>query len=693
MSPPCISLVILARNRAHHLERLLDTFLAVNTHVPFELIIVDQGKTDNIDEVLSRYYKKTFIRLIKTGGKHSPAYLWNIGARKARYPFLLFLQDNVIYASDVLTAAVSQWNDPTVGAVGVRMDDDRESLPPGKEPCVLHTGVHFVWSEKRGYYQPEEVSHHSLEQYLSIKSDLSLPTSEPILPAVAGGFLLCRKFDFDSLNGFCEDYEYCLQDIDFCLRLRRDLDKSCRCVIKTSLQRVNKVAEAVRDGNLRADEGIEKDHQAFKEKWDNYIRRLMGKPTLDVPRILVKPESAPAGVPNVQIRPVSLNILFVLYGTIDSNGGLHVQLHADRLQCHGANCLIAVPTDDTLDKSIKSIDPRVLTFEKAEKHGVVFSDGRGPHIIHAWTPREIVRRFCEKMLQKYSCPLIIHLEDNEEYLTEVATGRPCGELKKLSREELDRIIPIGRYHPVYGRKFLDQAQGLTMIIDTLGRFNTKNVPSLVLPPPVDERLFYPRPLNLAFRRELGIPDGHVVLAYTGNVHEGNVLEVRELYSAVEILNQQGCPAVLLRTGLDGENLGVETWGRKYEKHMGWVERALVPDILAAADVLVQPGVSGPFNDQRIPSKLAEYFAMGRPVILPRANLGVKIEHGVQGITLEKADGKSIAQTIQWIRTDRDRAGKLAMGGVGFIQCGLGKSHSLDLIQFYDDGCKLGLFNH
>ena len=50
----------------------------------------------------------------------------------------------------------------------------------------------------------------------------------------------------------------------------------------------------------------------------------------------------------------------------------------------------------------------------------------------------------------------------------------------------------------------------------------------------------------------------------------------------------------------------------------WLE---VPGYLALADAFVQPGSPDDFNRYRLPSKLPEFLAMGRPVILPHCNLG------------------------------------------------------------------------
>ncbi len=707
-----VSVVILTRDGASLLDRLLRTFFANNSHHPLEIIIIDHGSTDGTASVVAEHLGACPVWRIDRGGNYSFSNSCNLGAAKAFYPYLLFLNNDILYTADVLPAALSALDDPRIGAVGVRLDDDPEALPQDQEPRVQHTGVEFVWHERRGYFRPAQIRHPSVRAYLEqAAANQATAGGDAVLdqrqPAVTGAFLLCRKTDFEALNGFREDYDYGLEDIDFCLRLGRDLSKDCYCINRMSLQH-REGATRKRDDRAAS---MKNNHRIFKATWDHYIRERLVKPrAVQISELTPKLQSENGCVrpaPAVQRRPAALNILFVLYHAIDSNSGLHVQLHAARLLDEGADCLFAVPDQqatsaasqmnravhsailrpagargrgerqgserDVGDVLLPALDNR-LGYSRVRPYSAFlppdgrlpFADGRGPDIIHAWTPREVVRRFVEELRGRQPCPVVIHLEDNEEYLTEVSVGRPFAELTRLSASELDRLIPANRYHPTRGRTFLDQAQGLTLIIGTLERFNIRKTPTMVLPPPVDERLFYPRPFNRALRHELGVPDDHVVLAYTGNRHRGNQAEIGELYQAVEMLNRQGCPTVLFRTGLDGKaRNGALSTESPYEKNLGWVERQRVPEILAAADMLVQPGEPGPFNDERIPSKLPEYFAMGRPVILPRTNLGLRVTHAQHAYVVEKADASSIAEAVRTIRSDRALWRRLSDQGVEF----------------------------
>ena len=266
-----LSVIILTRDAAPLLNRLLTTFLASNTYQPFELIVIDHGTSDDgTSAVIARHQAQAEIWHIHRHQNFSFAASGNFAASLARYPHLLFLNNDIVCTSDVLPAAMQRLSAPGIGAVGVRLDDDSSRLATGREPGVQHTGIHFVWNERRGYHQPEQIRHPSLAAYLAQHQARNPPDGAPIAerhPAVTGAFLLCRKSDFQAVGGFCPDYDYGLEDIDFCLRLSRDLNKINCCLTGVSLQH----AEGATRKRLIGRSTIDRNHQRFKVRWNVWI--------------------------------------------------------------------------------------------------------------------------------------------------------------------------------------------------------------------------------------------------------------------------------------------------------------------------------------------------------------------------------------------------------------------------------------
>jgi glycosyltransferase involved in cell wall biosynthesis len=165
----------------------------------------------------------------------------------------------------------------------------------------------------------------------------------------------------------------------------------------------------------------------------------------------------------------------------------------------------------------------------------------------------------------------------------------------------------------------------------------------------------------------------------------NAHEVRSLYLAVAILNREGFPATLVRAGRDFYPfLGPdETWGRQHSIELGMMPHSRVPSLLALADVLVQPGNSDAFNDYRFPSKLPEFLSVGRPVILPNANIGRYMTPGVHGYILEKSNAVVIADAVREIVSDRELYRRLSEGALEFFRTQLSWSNSATkLNEFY-----------
>ncbi len=646
-------IVVIRDYSACHLRSLLVSFFKHNNYYPLEFIIVVRKLNNKSSEIIREFSCRAFFMTLEVEPNLKYIACANYAARRAVYPNLLFIDETVLYNEDVLPLAVKVLDDPFIGAVGVRLNRGcTEIATDSRMGDIIHSGVSFQWNEKNDVLQPYFIS-----------SDL-LTDTEVIIngfyPALSGAFLLCRRTDFLTLGGFCDQYDKYYWDIDFCLRLAIDLGKKCFCINDISLKIPETQAtlhrKEIHDKEELSLPVLDFDEQLFQERTANY------KPLFVNMRQLSIDKRTSEDSPSLQLR-----VLFVAPSSLDSNNGYQIETLANGLVNLGAECTVAVPEQAYFKPEDTSKRYQINTYDTILKKEKPFVSGQHPNVIYAWTPRESIRLFVLELKKKFTCPVVLHLEDNEEYLTAATLGCELETLSTMSIEDLDKRLPKFRYHPFHGRRWLETVHGLTMVTETLQKYNYAGVEVLNLFPPPDESIYYPRPLNYNLRRQLSIPEDYTVFAYTGNAHDGNHEEVLTLYESVKLLNEMGCPAKLIRTGKNKRPLAADgsTWIDALEKPLGWVDRDIVPEVLAAADFLVQPGSPGVFNDYRIPCKVPEFFTIGRPVILPLTNIGLKVEHGKEAYVLEIADAVSIANAVTTIKKDRDLYETLSNGAVDF----------------------------
>ena len=145
-------------------------------------------------------------------------------------------------------------------------------------------------------------------------------------------------------------------------------------------------------------------------------------------------------------------------------------------------------------------------------------------------------------------------------------------------------------------------------------------------------------------------------------------------------------AILVRTGRDFcPFLGPdEAWARRVSIDLGYVEYQEIAAVLSLADVLIQPGADNPFNEYRLPGKLPEFFAMGRPVIVPETNVGRFVRHGEEAWVFPKVDALNIVEAVQILRRDEHLRHRLGAGALEFCRKHFDwEKNASSLAGFYD----------
>src|SRR5205809_3492419 len=93
------------------------------------------------------------------------------------------------------------------------------------------------------------------------------------------------------------------------------------------------------------------------------------------------------------------NLLFVLYHDFSANSAIHVHNFANHLADTGHNVAVTIPNGNEIGAALGLQRYRACHYSDVD--GVwaqLFANALPPDLVHAWTPRENVRLFCEKIL-------------------------------------------------------------------------------------------------------------------------------------------------------------------------------------------------------------------------------------------------------------------------------------------------------
>lgn len=205
---PAVSVIVPFRDEPQFLRTCIDTVTATSGSVPFEIVLVDNGSVEpETASLVERLEGRPDITVLRDDRPFNWAALNNAAVEVACGELLLFLNNDVAAcATGWLDAMYAAAHHPAVAAVGARL-----CYPGGS---VQHAGIVVGLGGAAG---------HLLA---------GLPAGDPgylgmverrrEVSAVTGACLLTRRSVFDQLAGFDESLGVDLNDVDFCLRARRE---------------------------------------------------------------------------------------------------------------------------------------------------------------------------------------------------------------------------------------------------------------------------------------------------------------------------------------------------------------------------------------------------------------------------------------------------------------------------------------
>lgn len=342
-----------------------------------------------------------------------------------------------------------------------------------------------------------------------------------------------------------------------------------------------------------------------------------------------------------------MKIIFINYGPYAGCSGVHIHFLAQNLTEMGHDCVVALPYTTGAQSYFGEVTYTIISHNQLiQQTAIYFKDA----ILHAWTPREIPRIITHLVHEIASVPYIVHLEDNEiEILAHKINIKTLEEQKIFAINNPQAFNGHELIHPLHFEKFLQNSSGVTCIIKKLEEFVPENTPKMTFWPACEESFFtIPQERQYAIRKDLGINDNTYILVYPGAVHANNVGTFLQLLYAIEALHKKGYSIKLLRTGIEYNyrNKKVLDIYNQHVLYCGTLEANMLPSFISLADILVQPGCPGTFDDYRFPSKIPFFLASARPVILPNTNVAEALKHGQDCFLLKNGSSEEIAHYIE-----------------------------------------------
>jgi GT2 family glycosyltransferase/SAM-dependent methyltransferase len=251
VNDPLVSIVIPVYNNPRYTIECLSSVCSYTDGTSFEIIIVDDGSSEETGEILSRIENIVYLKNTKN---HGFLRTCNRGAQAARGMYLMFLNNDVQVTDGWLTEMVKTFNEhPNIGAVGPKM-----LYPDGR-------------LQEAGARVNRDIS----AQLIGVGDDPSLPRYNNIrdVDYCSGACLLVETKIFHELRGFDDDLApaYC-EDSDLCFRLH---NRGLRVVYNPNaviIHHLSVTSDSINETYKQT--CVVRNQQKLAEKWQDYIDQL-----------------------------------------------------------------------------------------------------------------------------------------------------------------------------------------------------------------------------------------------------------------------------------------------------------------------------------------------------------------------------------------------------------------------------------
>ncbi|HEX3624933.1 MAG TPA: glycosyltransferase [Verrucomicrobiae bacterium] len=351
---PQISIIIPTFNNIGLTRQCISSILSNTPQGLYEIVVVDNASTDGTPAYLKQEEDAGNMRAILQSRNSGFAKGCNVGAKAAKCPVLVFLNNDTVVTEGWLSALVTAARESKAGVVGAKL--------LYADGTIQHAGIEFI----NGI--PDHPHRHA-------SADLPAVNKRRELDMVTGACLTTSRDLFLSIGGFDEVFQNGVEDIDYCLRVRALGHK-----VVYEPQSVVYHLEGQSRGRF---DHVKENLKIFFERWSgsfnknfSFIVPSKPKPIPASRSVLLSDDSSPAPVKAEKPIVVSWEGSFLDYGSLSHvNRELAGQLRsASNLKIH---CL---PIDRSGAAPAGKVWPELAQHLSAQ---VVVPDVT---VRHAWPP-------------------------------------------------------------------------------------------------------------------------------------------------------------------------------------------------------------------------------------------------------------------------------------------------------------------
>ena len=243
-----ISVIIITHNKAEMMLRCLEALAPALADLDHEVILRDNGSTENIGFLRDCTGMFQIFRFIRGEENLSFSIANNLLAHEASGDYLLFLNNDVFCRPDTVRNLLQPLiEDSSVGSTSGKL------LYPGEESVQSAGIIQTLWSYPSNYAVGANPNDRRI-QY----------TCERF--ASTGALLCIPKVVFNLVKGFDERYFWGYEDVDLCLKIRSAGKKNLYCPDVVAIHNESATLKAVRSNEM-----VEHNCRVYRQTWDSIL--------------------------------------------------------------------------------------------------------------------------------------------------------------------------------------------------------------------------------------------------------------------------------------------------------------------------------------------------------------------------------------------------------------------------------------